>query len=183
MIMLLLIGALAAWLLTRRDERQQRVARFSVAAAPNAPVNLDLNSLVISPDGKTARLDDPKVGEALSTGLSLIGAQGGWGNFKAFRDTWDFFGRNNQVAADQVGAWPMESFYYNVLAEGAPARSRPPSGRAGHARAGMPGHRPGWPTASMSSVSTSVTDRRCASWCSRRRSASRSRTCSRHRAA
>ena len=28
--------------------------------------------------------------------------------------------RNNQVAADQVGAWPMESFYYNVLAEGAP---------------------------------------------------------------
>ena len=54
------------------------------------------------------------------TPSALINDHGGWTKFKAFRDTWDFFGRNNQVAADQVGAWPMESFYYNTLAEGNP---------------------------------------------------------------
>ena len=57
---------------------------------------------------------------ALAYTVGLINDHGGWTKFKAFRDTWDFFGRNNQVAADQVGAWPMESFYYNTLAEGNP---------------------------------------------------------------
>ena len=47
----LALGALAVWLLTRREPRPPRVARFSIAAAPNAPLHLDLNSLLISPDG------------------------------------------------------------------------------------------------------------------------------------
>ena len=75
---------------------------------------------LISKDGLKAQLNTKEAVAALAYAVSLINDHGGWNKFKAFRDTWDFFGRNNQVAADQVGAWPMESFYYNVLAEGNP---------------------------------------------------------------
>ena len=75
---------------------------------------------LISKDGLKAQLNSRQAVAALAYTVSLINDHGGWNRFKAFRDTWDFFGRNNQVAADQVGAWPMESFYYNVLAEGNP---------------------------------------------------------------
>lgn len=75
---------------------------------------------LISKDGLKAQLNSTAAVAALAYTVGLINDHGGWNRFKAFRDTWDFFGRNNQVAADQVGAWPMESFYYNVLAEGAP---------------------------------------------------------------
>ena len=73
---------------------------------------------LISKNGLTAQLNSREAVAALAYTVGLINDHGGWNRFKAFRDTWDFFGRNNQVAADQVGAWPMESFYYNVLAEG-----------------------------------------------------------------
>ena len=73
---------------------------------------------MISKDGLKAQLNSREAVAALAYTVGLINDHGGWNKFKAFRDTWDFFGRNNQVAADQVGAWPMESFYYNVLAEG-----------------------------------------------------------------
>jgi len=75
---------------------------------------------LLSSDGKTAHLDDPKAVEALAYTKSLIDEQGGWSKFKTFRDTWDFFGKNNQVAKDQVGAWPMESWYWNVMAQNSP---------------------------------------------------------------
>lgn len=75
---------------------------------------------LISKDGLRAQLNSREAVAALAYTVGLINDHGGWNRFKAFRDTWDFFGRNNQVAADQIGAWPMESFYYNVLAEGAP---------------------------------------------------------------
>jgi multiple sugar transport system substrate-binding protein len=75
---------------------------------------------LLGPDGKTAHLDDPKAVEALAYTKSLIDEQGGWSKFKTFRDTWDFFGKDNQVAADQVGAWPMESWYWNVMAQNSP---------------------------------------------------------------
>jgi multiple sugar transport system substrate-binding protein len=73
---------------------------------------------MISKNGLTAQLNSREAVAALAYTVGLINDHGGWNKFKAFRDTWDFFGRNNQVAADQIGAWPMESFYYNVLAEG-----------------------------------------------------------------
>jgi multiple sugar transport system substrate-binding protein len=73
---------------------------------------------LISKDGLKAQLNSTAAVAALAYTVGLINDHGGWNRFKAFRDTWDFFGRNNQVAADQVGAWPMESFYYNTLAEG-----------------------------------------------------------------
>jgi multiple sugar transport system substrate-binding protein len=75
---------------------------------------------LLSADGKTANLDDPKAVEALQYTMSLIDEQGGWNRFKSFRDTWDFFGAKNQVASDQVGAWPMESWYWNVMADNSP---------------------------------------------------------------
>ena len=46
---------------------------------------------------------------------SLHEAGGGRQDFMAFRDTWDFFGVENQVAADQIGVWPMENWYVNFL--------------------------------------------------------------------
>jgi multiple sugar transport system substrate-binding protein len=73
---------------------------------------------LISKDGLKAQLNTREAVAALAYTVGLINDHGGWNRFKAFRDTWDFFGRNNQVAADQVGAWPMESFYYQVLADG-----------------------------------------------------------------
>jgi len=75
---------------------------------------------LLSEDGMTSNLDDPAVAEAVEFGIGLIDAHGGYAPFKSFRDTWDFFGANNQVAADQVGGWPMEQWYYNVLASNSP---------------------------------------------------------------
>ena len=75
---------------------------------------------ILSKDGLTPHLNDPRAVKALTYAISLINAQGGWDKFKAFRDTWDFFGSGNQVAKDQVGAWPMEQWYYNVLAGSSP---------------------------------------------------------------
>ena len=75
---------------------------------------------LLSADGLHAHLDSPKAVQALTFTKSLIDEQGGWAKFKSFRDTWDFFGAKNQVAQDQVGAWPMESWYWNVMAQNSP---------------------------------------------------------------
>lgn len=70
---------------------------------------------LLSDDGRTAQLDDPAVIEALEFANSLHEVAGGRQDFMAFRDTWDFFGEENQVAADQIGVWPMENWYVNFL--------------------------------------------------------------------
>lgn len=77
-------------------------------------------SNLISNDGLKAQLNSPQAVQALTYTVGLINDHGGWDRFKAFRDTWDFFGAGNQVAKDQVGAWPMESWYYNVLSDNSP---------------------------------------------------------------
>lgn len=61
-------------------------------------------------------LDSPPVVDALTWAVGLINDQGGWASFKSFRDTWDFFGANNEFAADQIGVMPFEQWYVNVLA-------------------------------------------------------------------
>jgi multiple sugar transport system substrate-binding protein len=76
---------------------------------------------LISPNGRTSNLSHPRAIAALQFAMSLIRAHGGWGPFKAFRDTWDFFGSNNQIIRNQIGAWPMEEFYYATLARVSPA--------------------------------------------------------------
>jgi multiple sugar transport system substrate-binding protein len=75
---------------------------------------------LISADGTRASLDDPKVVEALTLGRKLIQAQGGWGRFKSFRDTFDFFGAENPLAKNQMAAWPMEEWFLNQAAKNTP---------------------------------------------------------------
>ncbi|MFB9237782.1 extracellular solute-binding protein [Plantactinospora siamensis] len=75
---------------------------------------------MLSADGKTPNLTDPKVVEAVQYGASLIQAQGGWGAFKGFRDTFDLFGAKNPLALDQVGIWPMEDWFLNQIAQNTP---------------------------------------------------------------
>lgn len=75
---------------------------------------------LLSDDGKTAQLNDPKVVEALTTTAGIVQASGGWNKLKSLRDSFDFFGAKNQFAKDQLGAFPMEDWYLNVLAEASP---------------------------------------------------------------
>jgi multiple sugar transport system substrate-binding protein len=75
---------------------------------------------ILSKDGLHPHLNDPKAIAALTYANSLIQAQGGYDAFLSFRNTWDFFGSGNQVAKNQVGAWPMEDWYVNVLAGSSP---------------------------------------------------------------
>ena len=90
---------------------------------------------IISKDGLKAQLNTKEAVAALSFAVSLINDHG-WNKFKAFRDTWDPLRPHNRVAADQVGAWPMESFYYNVMAEELRSHHRQvlhePQGRPDH---------------------------------------------------
>ena len=75
---------------------------------------------MISEDGRTAQLDSPGVVEALEVTAAFHEPAGGRAAFLDFRDTWDFFGAENQYANDQLGAMPMEQWYLNVLAESSP---------------------------------------------------------------
>lgn len=70
---------------------------------------------LVSADGKSALLDDPKVVEALEFGIGIYADQGGFGTVKAFRDSADFFGKGNQFATNVLGAMPMEQWYINIL--------------------------------------------------------------------
>jgi multiple sugar transport system substrate-binding protein len=78
---------------------------------------------LISDDGKTSQLDDPLVAEALEYAVSLITAHGSAPDFFDFRGTGPgsaFFGPENQFTEDSVGAFPMEQWYLNVLANDTP---------------------------------------------------------------
>ncbi|GAA3713024.1 extracellular solute-binding protein [Zhihengliuella alba] len=75
---------------------------------------------LISEDGRTAQLDDPKVVEALEFAVGIYEAQGGFGDVKAFRDSADFFGAGNQFASNTLGAMPMEQWYVNILNDVSP---------------------------------------------------------------
>lgn len=76
---------------------------------------------ILSANGRTSNLSHPRAIAALQYAMSLINAHGGWGRFKSFRDTWDFFGAQNQLIRNQIGAWPMEEFYFGTLARVSPA--------------------------------------------------------------
>lgn len=75
---------------------------------------------LISDDGRTAMLNTPEAIEALEFTVGLHDVAGGRQEFIAFRDTWDFFGGQNMFVQDQLGAFPMEQWYLNVLAEASP---------------------------------------------------------------
>jgi multiple sugar transport system substrate-binding protein len=81
---------------------------------------------LVSDDGLTSNLDDPKVAEALDFAVSLITAHGTAPEFFDFRGTGPgsaFFGPENQFTEDSVGAFPMEQWYLNVLANDTPDES------------------------------------------------------------
>jgi multiple sugar transport system substrate-binding protein len=75
---------------------------------------------IISKDGLHAQLNSKEARAAVTFGLSVINAEGGWNKFKAYRDTFDFFGKQNPLVKDQLGFWPMESFIYNVFSNNSP---------------------------------------------------------------
>jgi multiple sugar transport system substrate-binding protein len=71
---------------------------------------------LVSADGKTAQLNSPQAVEALQFTVDLINAHGGSQPFDAFKQSWDFFGAENELAKDQVAAFPFEQFYLSSLA-------------------------------------------------------------------
>ncbi|HEV7909136.1 MAG TPA: extracellular solute-binding protein [Pseudonocardiaceae bacterium] len=75
---------------------------------------------LVSADSVHPRLDDPRVVEAVRYTSDLVRAQSGWASFKAFRDTFDQFGANNQYVTGQLAAMPMDSWYLNTLAANSP---------------------------------------------------------------
>ena len=75
---------------------------------------------IVSKNGLKAQLNSKEAVAALTYAVSIINAEGGWNKFKAFRDTFDFFGAGNPLVKDQLGFWPMESFIYNVFSNNSP---------------------------------------------------------------
>jgi multiple sugar transport system substrate-binding protein len=111
----------AATKLTKRSGNKLARIGFDPKIPEFLPVWAKANGVdMLSEDGKTANLDDPKLVAALEYAVGLIDAQGGWGTFKSFRDSFDFFGEKNPFAADQLAAFPMEDWYLNVLADTSP---------------------------------------------------------------
>lgn len=75
---------------------------------------------VISADGLHAQINTPAARKALDFVTAVINAEGGWNKFVAYRNTFDFFGKGNPLAKNQLGMWPMESWIYNVFANNTP---------------------------------------------------------------
>lgn len=69
---------------------------------------------IINKDG-SPNLNDPKAVEALQFNMDMVRMQGGWSDYKAFRDSFDLFGEKNQFTKDQLVAFPIENWYVNVL--------------------------------------------------------------------
>ena len=75
---------------------------------------------VVSADGLHAQLNTPQAIGALTYAAQLINAQGGWKKFVTFRDTFNFFGKDNPYVKDQLAASPLESFFYNQFSNNSP---------------------------------------------------------------
>jgi len=75
---------------------------------------------ILSADGKTANLNDPKVVEAVEFATGVYESEGGFAAIKAAKDASDFFGSGNQYATNTLGAMPMEQWYANVLSDVSP---------------------------------------------------------------
>jgi len=75
---------------------------------------------IISKNGLKAQLNTKEAVAALTFAMQLINAQGGWNKFKAFRDTFDWFGAQNPLVKDQIAFTPYESFIYNVFSNNSP---------------------------------------------------------------
>jgi multiple sugar transport system substrate-binding protein len=97
----------------------------TVGVDPKLPEFLPLwtmanGTTMISEDGRTSQLDSPEVAEALEYAVSLYEPIGGREPYQAFSATWDLFGEANPIVEDQVGVYPIEQWYLNVLGEATP---------------------------------------------------------------
>jgi multiple sugar transport system substrate-binding protein len=107
--------------LTRSEGGKLKVIGFDSKLPEFLPLWAKANGAdLISADGRTAQLDDPKVIEALKFAVGIYDAQGGFSKVKAYRDSADFFGDGNQFASGTLGAMPMEQWYVNVLNDVSP---------------------------------------------------------------
>jgi multiple sugar transport system substrate-binding protein len=111
--------------LTTRLARVQGAELERIGFDPKVPDFLPMwvranGGELVSDDGRTAHLDSPEVVEAVRTTVALVQQQGGWAEFKAFKDSFDFFGANNQYVTGQLAAMPMEAWYLNTLAANSP---------------------------------------------------------------
>ena len=107
--------------LTRTEGGKLSVIGFDSKLPEFLPLWAKANGVdLISEDGRTAQIDDPAVVEALEFAVDIYDAQGGFSKVKAYRDSADFFGEENQFAVDSLGAMPMEQWYVNVVNEVSP---------------------------------------------------------------
>lgn len=75
---------------------------------------------IVSSNGLKAELNSPQDIQALTFAVSLVNEQGGDNAFYSFRNTWNFFGNTNEFAENQVGAFPMQDWYYATLSSTSP---------------------------------------------------------------
>lgn len=107
--------------MTKKNGGKLSVIGFDSKLPEFLPLWAKANGMdLLSEDGRTAQLDDPKVLEALEWAVNIYDVQGGFGDVKAYRDSADFFGAGNQFATDVLGAMPMEQWYVNVLNDVSP---------------------------------------------------------------
>jgi multiple sugar transport system substrate-binding protein len=66
------------------------------------------------------RLDDPKVVQALAATAEMVRRQASWSDFRAFRQTFDLFGKRNPYVVGQLGGMPIETWLLNSLAATTP---------------------------------------------------------------
>ena len=114
------LAPMAQKLTVTKGDKLQRIG-FDPKIPEFLPMWVKANGgAMLSDDGKTAHLNDPKVVDAVATTAGIVQASGGWNRLKSLRDSFDFFGAKNEFVKDQLGAFPMEDWYLNVLAEASP---------------------------------------------------------------
>lgn len=107
--------------LTQTDNGKLSVIGFDSKLPEFLPLWAKANGAdLISADGRTAQLDDPRVVQALEWAVGIYDDQGGFSKVKAFRDSADFFGSGNQFASGTLDAMPFEQWYVNVLNDVSP---------------------------------------------------------------
>jgi multiple sugar transport system substrate-binding protein len=75
---------------------------------------------LISADGLKAELNTKPAIRALDFTAALINAQGGWKKFDSFRQTFDWFGKQNPFVRNQIGFLPHPSWLFNVFSNNSP---------------------------------------------------------------
>ncbi len=112
--------------INRKLAKVQGAKVVRVGIDPKLPGTLPLwaaanGASLLSEDGTEARLDDPKVVEALKYAVSLLQPVGGQAKYAAFTTTWGPpEEKNNAFARDQVGIYIEEQWYLGALGQGSP---------------------------------------------------------------